>query len=105
MISMPVPRIMSCAAGVIPLAGIPSHGLEYLLDRGAQCDEDGTADDGMPDVEFNQVRHEVKQLEISNGQSVPGVDLQPQLMRPFRRRRQPFDLPLPFLFDVVMLGE
>src|ERR1035437_9685816 len=69
--SMPMPRIISIVS-----PPVVRHQPQHLLHRGLDPHRDGAADDGVADVQLDQVRHAMEQRKVPVIQAVPGVDLQ-----------------------------
>ena len=89
--------------GDAPSSRVTFHRLQHFPDGSVQPDDHGAADNAVTDVELDQVRDDVQERHVLTIQSVPGVHLQPELVRLLRRGNQPFEFDLPFALAMEVL--
>ena len=70
------------------LCRIPRHQREHVFHRGLQTREHGAADDAVPDVQFDEMRHLKKCGQVCVVQTVTRIDAQAEFVRQLRGRNE-----------------
>ena len=73
---------------------VSGHQDEHFLDCLLNSDADGSADNAVSDVQFDQVGHAVQEVQVRVVEAVTGIDLQSEGMCPLRRRRETSEFPV-----------
>lgn len=69
--------------------------MQHFLDGGRDSDEHRPADDAVPDVQLDQVRHGEERGNVFVIQTVPGIHPQSQVMSLARGVDEPAQFPAP----------